>query len=318
MASLLVAAVVLFFYIQPLFSLETVAANGTPVFMPYYGLVFYGSSPVPVGFPWARLQGLSGESGSFALAILPAYFWFLLVERNIWKLMTVVLGLVLTLSFGVVVFFLLVTVLSFRTYSWKQLSVHILSALMIIALPALVTEQGTVKMNSHYEYGWPGWVAYLEGQTEGQTEEKISTYLLEGKVLGKLSSLGVRIGQIQDAMAYLLKHPLGTGMAHGMVVLHEPVAMGYALTALESGWIGGVAYLLLFLLLAFVAMRSIKCSKHLLEYGDLEQVLAFSVLALLFFGAQRMQPDLSFWQMWIYAMFIWILIKSPNTEGNSC
>jgi len=81
--------------------------------------------------------------------------------------------------------------------------------------------------------------------------------------------------------------------------------------------IGGVAYLLAFLLLTLVAIRSIKRSKHLLEYGDLKQVLAFSVLALLFFAAQRMQPDLSFWQMWIYAMFLWVVMKSSEDKAVS-
>jgi len=86
------------------------------------------------------------------------------------------------------------------------------------------------------------------------------------------------------------------------------------LAILESGIIGGMTYCLAFLLLAFVAIRAIKRSRHILAYGDIKQVLAFSVLALLFFGAQRMQPDLSFWQLWIYAMFIWVLIR--NSEVN--
>jgi len=47
---------------------------------------------------------------------------------------------------------------------------------------------------------------------------------------------------------------------------------------------------------------------------DLIQTLGFSVLALLFFGAQRLQPDLSFWQMWIYAMFIWLFIRELGAD----
>jgi len=267
--------------VQPLLNIETVATGGGTTVVPFYGLVFYGQAPLVTSeFPWARLQGLSGEPGTFALAIIPAYFYFLMVEKSFFKLSVVVLGLVLTVSLGIVLFLIMVAVcvILFRAHSWKKMLVHIGSVVVIMLISISPTDEQTYEQAAHWQ-GWSSWVEYLEAKSEDKAEAWGSTSVLKSKVWGDESSFGQRIGPVKDALRYLGDHPWGTGMALGMITLNEAVAMGYALAALESGIIGGTAYLLAFLLLTFLAIRSIKRSKHLLEYGDLKQALAFIVLA---------------------------------------
>ncbi len=315
--SLATMVLVMFFYIHPYINFSTVAANGEVTIQPFYGLVFYGQAPlISDTYPLARLQGLSGEPGSFALAILPAYFWFLLIDKKVWKLSIVLLGLIWTVSFGALLFLTLVIVAAmlFKSHSWKQLAIHF-AAIFIVILISLSPTKGAQEFQGRHWHGWNAWVQYLEINRHSNKLGHLGTpELFKSKLEGKFSSLGERIEPVKRALGYLKEHPMGTGMSLGMRTLHEAVAMGYVLAALESGVLGGVAYSLSFLLLAFIAIRAIKHSKRLLEYGDLKQVLALSVLALLFFGAQRMQPDLSFWQMWVYAMFIWLYTRSDSGE----
>jgi len=227
--SLFVMFAVAFFYVQPLLNFETVAAGGGTTVVPFYGLVFYGQAPLATSeFPWARLQGLSGEPGSFALAIIPAYFYFLIVEKSVWKLAVVVLGLVLTVSFGTALFFVMViaSMILFRLHAWRKLFVHILSVAMIIFITILPTHEKVYEQANHW-HGWSNWVEYLEAKTEVKTEGWGTSSVLKSKIGGGDSSLGGRIKPCKDALIFVSKNPWGTGMALGMPTLKEAVAMGY-------------------------------------------------------------------------------------------
>jgi len=337
---LFIAVLIAIFYIQPFFNVQVIAVNGHSTIIPYYGLVFYGQAPFPVGFPWARLQGLSEEPGTFALALLPAYFWFLLVEKSLWKLVTVVIGIAFTFSFGAVVFLVLVAiyVFVFRLQTWSKLMAHTLTIGLIVALTFAMTDEKVMKEGNYWD--WSSWVSMLEqgavgkqgidGEFGSSKEQGAvgkqgidgefgSSKMLVAKYDGNNSSMGQRMEHVKKVWDYLIQHPFGTGAGVGIETLKQPIAVGYALAALEAGLIGGGAYFLFFIMLTYFAISVQLAFKKTSKDMDLIQTLGFSVLALLFFGAQRLQPDLSFWQMWIYAMFIWLFIRElgANTKAQS-
>lgn len=136
---------------------------------------------------------------------------------------------------------------------------------------------------------------------------------LDNKVL----SLQDRIDGLLAVSNYLKDNWMGTGAALGMSTVKNSISVGYAVAVLESGIIGGIFYLGLFLIMGWLALKTVIA----LDYSSFEKrvrvVVALSVCAVLVMGAQRMQPDLSWWHMWIYAMWFYLLQNGSRETGGS-
>jgi hypothetical protein len=115
-------------------------------------------------------------------------------------------------------------------------------------------------------------------------------------------------------MDYLRDNMTGTGAALGMTTVNNSISVGYVVAALEAGIIGGALYLCLFAIMGWLALRAIMTSNHSAFDGQVRLVVALSVCAVLVMGAQRIQPDLSFWHMWIYAMLLYLLQQKPDSK----
>ena len=126
---------------------------------------------------------------------------------------------------------------------------------------------------------------------------------------GKAVSMQDRIDGVRVVIKYLNTHSIGTGTSLGMKTVNHSISVGYAVAALESGVLGGILYLCLLVIMGWLALMMILSSKMDTFENRVRIVVALSVCTVIIMGTQRMQPDLSFWHMWIYAMFFYLLQK---------
>jgi O-antigen ligase len=109
---------------------------------------------------------------------------------------------------------------------------------------------------------------------------------------------------------------MGAGAALGMTTVNNSISVGYLVAAVESGVIGGILYLCLFIVMGWGAFKIIVTSNNESFDELVKVVVALSVCTVLVMGAQRIQPDLSFWHMWIYAMMFYLLQKTMVVPNN--
>ena len=129
---------------------------------------------------------------------------------------------------------------------------------------------------------------------------------------GKSHSLHDRVEGLKVASEYLQQNRAGTGAGLGIITVQNSISVGYAIAILESGVFGGFLYVLLFGVMAFCSIKMLFTStSH--EFSErVKVVVLLSVCSVLMMGAQRMQPDMSFWHMWIYAMFFYLTANSDD------
>lgn len=345
------------------------------------GHVFLGAYIVYTDFicpplPIFRVQGLSEEPGTYAFALLPAFFWLLIAEKAYMRATVIVLGLMFSYSLGVGLFLLMLTPLMLRKYfpSYK-VPVFFLGAVCVIGLmyvvssycrvshlekvgessaALMVTREGGREVVNHAEFR----VAINTKLSEARKVEpaifhadmgagkndiaKIKSVLnannesveskskdagappqesvpliqesIEASLDNKILSLQDRINGLFAVSGYFKDHLMGTGAALGMLTVKNSISVGYAVAILESGVIGGIFYLGLFSIMGWLALKTIVAS----HYGSFDErvriVVALSVCTILVMGAQRMQPDLSWWHMWIYAMWFYLLQNGQFNE----
>jgi O-antigen ligase len=264
--------------LKPIYTLQTIDANGSLFHSVYYLGAVYGYSIVPAPFLLYRLQSFVGEPGSFALVLAPAFYWFLFLDKKIIKIAIIAVGLIGTFSAGIALCFLFLFILI--TLRRKRYFHYLVLTLLILltAAPLLFYTVPSINRNA--------WVP---------------EYLLS-KFVGPASSFGARILEIQKTSEYLATDPLGTGAGVGMSTVRYPISNGYVKAFLEAGYLGGIVYSLLFFCMGLLAYRMVRLArKNKSTKNSLAMVLGLSVITVLFMGLQREQPDLSFWHMWLYA-----------------
>ncbi|WP_196799869.1 hypothetical protein, partial [Mariprofundus ferrooxydans] len=134
----------------------------------------------------------------------------------------------------------------------------------------------------------------------------------KGFIENKTPTLTQRRDAVLIALRYLRDHPVGTGAGLGMTTVNYAIAVGYANAALESGVLGGICYVLMFLLLTWFAIKMIWNSSLPADDNKVRIAIGLSALTCILMGMQRQQPDLSFWHMWIYAALIYLTLKSRS------
>ncbi len=246
-----------------------------------------------------RLQGLTEEPGTFAFALLPAYFWLLLVKKAKIRFMIVGLALVFTLSVGAALFLLLVWLVLRDKYHIRSFASA--AILMTISLTLLL-----FIIASKNAYSSPGNnmnVADKENRTPPTT-----TWA------GKVQSANDRVSGLKMTLDYLQEHPEGAGSSLGIKAVGNSISVGYLIAAAESGVIGGICYIMTFVVIGWLALILIRrADVH--QIGGVETIaVALSVCGILAMGAQRMQPDMSMWHMWLLAIFLHLQSKTKDAH----
>lgn len=131
----------------------------------------------------------------------------------------------------------------------------------------------------------------------------------------KLISFHDRVDGLRATWKYFQSHLIGTGAALGMSTVRNSISVGYAVAVLESGIMGGLLYLVLFSTMGWLALKEIVSARNEPLVDPARLVVALSVCTVLVMGAQRMQPDLSWWHMWIYAMWLYLLQEDGGRKS---
>lgn len=230
-----------------------------------------------------RMQGFCEEPGTFALTILPALFWLLIVEKGYFRAFIITIGVLASYSFGALVgLFLLLPLV------WKKKLFPVKGMIILISMVALFV---VIK-----------YIPYISLMISGDFLPILDRFNQFTSVAGRPMSVLV-------VYEYLSIHPFGTGNALGMVTVGYPVSVGYANAMLEAGVVGGIAYCIMFGLLFWTALKLSLLVDLKKTEGRVCFVVAVSVMILVFMGAQRQQPDLSLWHMWIYASLFYLTTR---------
>lgn len=268
---------------EPIKYLTEIIAEQGYGFSVYWGSYYHRGLLIHAPFQLYRMMGFCEEPGTFSLTILPAFIWLLIVDKFYLRTILVGIGILLSFSAGAVYGMLLLLWLFIKQ---KILFRKVLVCVLVGFCLAAVTA------------GFP----YLASLIAGDLELFIDR-------LNGFTSLVGRPQSVLSVYEYLLVYPFGTGNALGMATVNYPISVGYANAMLESGVIGGVAYLLMFGLLGWQALK-LSLSVDMNQYeGRVCFAVAIAVMVVLFIGLQRQQPDLSLWHMWIYASFFYLTMK---------
>jgi hypothetical protein len=157
---------------------------------------------------------------------------------------------------------------------------------------------------------------YLYKKCLEQPDAMTATASQSTTVSGKAKSFEYRVTGVKLAIKYLISHPMGAGASLGITDLKHSIAVGFIIAIIDAGIFGGVFYLVFFAALFFKAFSIMLFSLRTDNTRNLSFIFALSTLTVLFMGLQRIQPDMSFWHMWIYACML-ILLQSSSYKIKS-
>lgn len=361
----LVATIFLAIGIPPLTTIDLGGKIGDVYLGAYYVHNYNDLICLPTPFfsieglnPVFRIQGLSEEPGTYAFALLPAYFWFLIAEKAFVRSLIILLGLMFSFSLGVGLLLLILLPLIAKKYSANYaVPAFFLGAVCVISVmsavssycitqhhgqhavrssnsPAMVivdqpkNNQALAENANALRINVPpvkfqvnstrvennSFSSFEKTETESKQTEKEHTSFLSKEIQLKSGSLQDRLNGLSAVLGYFQNHAIGTGAALGMLTVNNSISIGYAVAILESGIVGGIFYLCLFVIMGMQALKAIITIKHDSFEDKIKIVVALSVFSVLVMGLQRMQPDLSFWHMWIYAIWFYLQQKIPSTH----
>ncbi|BBN59003.1 hypothetical protein [Hydrogenovibrio marinus] len=241
---------------------------------------------------------------------MPALFWTLYVNKSVVRSVILAIGILGSLSLGVGVLLIVLLPLIIKVMHKFLVSSVILFVLLILIVlfsfvPLLTGEPLFYWLADKLMYWFGSGIKFNFPYVNPQT-------ILENS---KEASLTDRLAAVTVVLNYLFHHPFGTGAGLGMTTVNYAIAIGFANAALEAGFMGGVFYIIMFLILA--CMVYVKIWKMAKFSTDEKMIIAIglSVLTCIVMGLQRQQPDLSFWHMWIYASFLYLTMKAKSEEN---
>jgi hypothetical protein len=263
-------------------------AAGTIMNFDVYWGSYYRLSPIYAPFPLFRMQGFCEEPGTFALSLMPALFWLLIVEKAFVRAIIVSIGMLWTYSLGAFLGVILLAVLLAMVRPVRNGVVFFLLGLSVIFFLLFfhTTILSTLVESDIFTLG----EVYRKYSEQGEVYRKYiewSKNFIGERFTGEKSSFGVRVKGSLIALQYLKNHLLGTGTALGISTVNFSIANGFAIAVLESGLFGGLFYCFLFLLIAWLSLLTIfRPSDYLIE-SNMRIAVGLTVLTCLFMGLQR-------------------------------
>ncbi|THK43289.1 hypothetical protein E8Q33_01385 [Methylophaga sp. SB9B] len=229
-----------------------------------------------------RLQSFSIEPAAYAMAASVALYWLILTQKSFYKALIVACGISASWSAGVVLGMLIILLLLLnnkvigKTEKYKLIFVF----LLCIVPQFIITTT-------------------------------ISSMTSSPIVQNKGDSFSQRVTEAKEVFEYLYENPYGTGIGGAKKLLNNSISIGYVDVFADSGVIGGLLYLISFILLGALTTWVILgiYKKMILVDRDFSRILiatACMVLMVIFMGLQREKPDISYWHFWILASFIFM------------
>lgn len=300
---------------ETVFSLTTV--NHIRLGDVYFGTYYVSNTSVCMPAPIFRIQGLSEEPGTFAFALLPAFFWLLIAEKAYVRSAVIVLGLMFSMSFGAGLFLLLLLpIMAMNNSTDYKVPTFFLSAACVIGLMYVVSGSCINRYLENTDDASLMAMCMKDVELDRRACIEMIAGSLSTSPYGKVHSFQDRVDGILAAWTYLKVHVMGTGTALGMSTVKNSISVGYVIAVLEAGVVGGIFYLCLFAIMGWLALKTI-ITINIGDFdGQVKIVVALSVCTVLVMGAQRMQSDLSLWHMWIYAMWFYLLQKVPCSKAS--
>lgn len=298
--SVVLALVAIFTVVMGAHPLATVDFTGK-IGDVFFGVYYVQNTPICMPTPVFRIQGLSEEPGTYAFALLPAFFWLLIAEKAYVRSLVIVIGIMLSMSLGVGILLLALS----PVMVWKYHANYKIPGVFLGAVCSVLF------MYSLSDYCTD---SYFKHSSDKLTKVTIAS--LSTSSSGKVHSFQDRLDGLSAVFNYLKAHPMGAGTALGMNAVNNSISVGYAVAAAEAGVVGGTLYLCFFVIMGWLAMKAIVNTNIDSFEGQIKIVVALSVCAALVMGAQRIQPDLSLWHMWFYAMWFYLLQINLFSEEN--
>jgi len=229
-----------------------------------------------------RIQSYSIEPGSFALALLPALYWAVFVAKNKFIQLILMSGLCATWSLGALLVLSLVILL------------------LVLIRPSFYKENILTLCFGAFLFLVGHWL--LTQVVESTIGEST---IGESTIGDRRASLFQRMEELITIRNFLNQRPEGAGAGEGRRSAQSSLSIGYGHVFVEAGVLGGLAYLIAYLILVIGVINRLW---HYRKGNGLlcmaMYAIGFSLLTGAFFGIQREQPDASFWMMWILASFI--------------
>ena len=269
---------------------------------------------------WFPLQGWVDEPGTWAFCIMPALLWAQLKRRNPMYVGLIGLNIVLTGSFGALLFLFLVIgflVIVNQEDPARAHKNHV-RVLLLIAVGLFFTiASGSVchtytsAMPLEYKPSNLSVLQEIDMNRKGLSSGTISTSA--ATVGGKVASLLDRMDEISNVFKYLLIHPQGAGAGLGMMTLDSSISSGFFSVFADAGVIGGFAYCFFYIKLSYFASKTLWITRK--DQNKTLQVLCLSTLLLVFMGMQRGKPDASMFHAWLLALFFFKASRSVAKDS---
>jgi len=259
---------------------------------------------LPESAQFPRMQSFALEPAGFALALLPALYWLVLVRQRYMAGSVIALGIAATWSLGALLAMVLAAIL-------LLCNKHIGGKGKIFLLGAII-----FFFVSHLVFFWMVDLD-LFPEVHPMTISLSSIDIITGG--DKQLSKQQRVDELFQVITFVRTDFWGAGVGGGRELLDSSISVGYANVFADTGLLGGSFYVLLCVAIGVIALKYVlTCSRRDARgvNGKAVLALALSLLTCLFFGLQREQPDASFWHMWIYASFIIMhrMINSHDTN----
>ncbi|OIQ89294.1 hypothetical protein GALL_288020 [mine drainage metagenome] len=236
-----------------------------------------------------RMQSFSYEPGGFALAVLPALYWFVYVRKYFIRAAVIMFGIIASWSLGALLAIVGGLIFAF----WNRAVAR--SSLVVLA------------------FGLAIYVVSHAVIIKVATQDKVA---IQDILAGDRRESGkARIEEIKQISNFLRANPNGLGIHNKSAV--ETYSVGYFQVFQEVGILGGLLYLSIICVLGGLAIRAVlgKCISQSRAQSTMGVALGVSVLTSLFFGLQRERPDTGYWEMWIYASFVvWYLSNGKEEQ----
>jgi len=244
-----------------------------------------------------RIQSYSIEPGSFALALLPAIYWSVFVEKNKFIQFILIIGLSATWSLGALLTLVIVilSLIFIRPSFYKK-------SILTLCLGVVIFLGGHWLLTQMIETSVVETSVVETSVVETSVGE---TSVGETTVGDRRVSLNQRVEELTIISNFLNQRPEGAGAGAGRRSAHSSLSVGYGNVFVEAGVLGGLAYLIAYLILVIGIIHVFWRYRKKDELSSMAMyAIGFSLLTGIFFGMQREQPDASFWMMWILASFI--------------
>ena len=249
-----------------------------------------------------RLQGYSHQAGTYALSIIPALLWFLLVNKKPVYFFILSIGVVWSLSLSPILMFAI-----FIYFLYK----NNIDGNAIIQLALLMVVFFLFYYNQQIYF----FILDLLGNESAGAIQKSQlsmdfSHSRFGTILDRQAALLSYIEYFENSSISAVFFGIGAGNSFSDLYVNR-VNIGFLSRIIDSGVIGGLLNMTAY---ALIFLKAIIATNNYTKGDTLLLFVSLSSMSLIILSIFRQPVDASYWQMWIYASFFVIVndYKTPT------